>query len=76
MGVLPVGCDDAVRFVIIDDRFIRWRCTDKNCGDVQEARDLGCHAFHLFDLESGTQWSEYVAPKRRGGLTVVPSRAA
>ncbi len=58
MGVLPVGCEARVWFVIIDDRYIRWRCTDRNCEDARDAKSEGRRAFHMYDIRTGAQWTE------------------
>lgn len=47
---MPVGCPARVHAMFIDGRYFRWRCTDRNCAAVQEAKRKGRWAFHLFDI--------------------------
>jgi hypothetical protein len=50
---------------IVDDRFLRIRCTDRNCPYVREAKPLGLQVFHVWDLETRAEWTDYVKPEDR-----------
>ena len=60
---VPVGCEGHTEFLLIDGRYIRWRCTDRNCPDVQRVKQRGAWVFHVFDTRSGKRWTE-VEPVR------------
>lgn len=61
---VPVGCQSKVHAILIDGRYFRWRCTDVRCPAVQEAREHGAWAFHVFDLLTG-EISDEEEPARR-----------
>ena len=65
-NVVPIGCDVRVQVVIIDGRYIRWRCRENHCPDAITAKRHGTRAFHIYDLETGEQRTEYEAQEKRG----------
>lgn len=52
-------------------RFIRVRCRDRTCPDVQSVRGTGTKVIHVFDLESGAEWTEFEPGNRQEGMTDV-----
>ena len=67
--MVPIGCDVRVQVVIIDGRYLRWRCTHNHCPAVVKAKASGLQAFHVHDTVTGDQRTEYVAPPKRDGDT-------
>lgn len=68
-----IGCDGRTVAVLIEDRYLRWRCTDyRNCAHAAKARRENRWAFHVRDLLTGDVWDEE-EPVR---LRHVPDRAA
>lgn len=57
-NAVPVGCEGHTSFLLIDRRYIRWRCMDRNCPDVRDARKRGMWAFHVHDIVTGESWTE------------------
>lgn len=56
-----IGCASHTHFVIIDGRYVRWLCTHHHCPDAVKARREGLRAFHVRDLQTGEEWTEYEA---------------
>jgi len=63
---VPLKCPARTHGIHEEDRFIRERCTDRKCPDVQFARAHGLKVFHVYDTENyvpklGTylNWPEY-----------------
>jgi hypothetical protein len=57
-NAVPVGAPGHVDFLFIDERFIRYRCTDRNCPERKQARARGNHAYHWFDIVTHRYWVE------------------
>jgi hypothetical protein len=49
----------------VDGRYFRWRCTDRNCEAVQEAKRQGKWAFHVFDTITHNITDELESPHGR-----------
>jgi hypothetical protein len=62
-----VGCQARVHALYVDGRYFRWRCTDRNCEAVQEAKRQGAWAFHVFDTVTHTITDELETPHRQAG---------
>lgn len=58
-AVQRIGCSGHTHFVIIDGRYARWRCKDRNCDCAAKAHATGQWAFHVHDLQTGEQWTEW-----------------
>lgn len=41
------------------ERFVRIRCRDRTCPDVQAVSGTGTKVIHVFDLVSGAEWTEF-----------------
>lgn len=54
-----VGCVGHTHAVLIDRRYLRWRCADRNCPDARKAHGKGLWAFHVLDLETDEIRSEF-----------------
>jgi len=57
-NAVPVGDPGHVDFLFIDGRYIRYRCTDRNCPERRAARERGNHAYHVFDTVTHERWTE------------------
>ena len=66
---IPIGCDGHTHVVLIDARYLRWRCTDRNCPDARRAQRRGVWLFHVHDTHTGERWNEE-EPVRLQGLQV------
>jgi hypothetical protein len=55
---VPVGCDGHTEFLLIDERYIRWRCTDRNCPEMLAAKRRGMWLFHVFDTVTKERTNE------------------
>ena len=68
-----IGCDGRTIAVLIDDRYLRWRCTDyRNCEHAAKARRENLWAFHVKDLVTKKRTDEF-EPSR---LQEIEGRAA
>ena len=56
--VVPVGCDNAVVAVLIDGRYLRWRCTHHRCLAEADARRRRVRLYHVQDMQTGRRWTE------------------
>lgn len=63
-GWEPIGCAARTHLILVDSRFLRWRCVDRNCPDVVEAKRRGAKAYHVKDLIERKQWTEYESDDR------------
>ena len=69
---LPIGCDGHTHVVLIDGRYLRWRCTDRHCPEAQTAKRCGLWAFHVHDMVTGGRWTE-TEPVRTPNGCVLPA---
>lgn len=59
IGWVPLQCQGRIHATLVDGRFLRIRCTDRACPDVQTGKDRGARVFHVFDLNSRKQWTDF-----------------
>lgn len=72
LGRVPLKCPARTHAQHEGGRFIRVRCRDNTCPDVQLAKARGLKVFHVFDTDNyvpalGTylNWPEYEPDTRR-----------
>lgn len=58
--VSKVRCADHVHAWIVDERYVRIRCTGRRCKDAKLAKQRGERAIHVFDIISKEQTTEFV----------------
>ena len=47
-----VRCEARTHAVVVDGRYLRFRCTERSCPDVREAKSDGGRVFHIWDLHT------------------------
>lgn len=57
--VKMIGCAGHTHLVVRENRFLRWRCKHHQCPDAMEARRRGLHCYHVHDVVTGEEWTEY-----------------
>jgi len=64
---VPFGAPGHVDFVVIDGRYVRYRCKHRTCPEREAARLRGEYAYHVVDVVTHLAWFEYepIPPKRR-----------
>jgi len=55
----PIGCRGRTVAVLLYGHILKWRCREKACPDCRQAKQRNEWSFHLRDLETGHQWTEY-----------------
>lgn len=55
---VAIGCEGHTHVVLIDGRWLRWRCQDRHCPEAQAAKGRGLWAFHVHDTLTGGRWTE------------------
>lgn len=59
-------CSARVHAIVVDRRFLRIRCTDGHCPDVQHAKATRQRAYHVFDLHGEVEdYTDYEPNKQR-----------
>lgn len=58
LAPVRIGCPARVHSILQYGRFLRWRCTDRNCPEVRDAKSRRVKVFHVYDLETGKQWTD------------------
>lgn len=58
LASVKIGCPARTSFIRQHGRFLRWRCTDRNCPDVRDAKPKGLQVFHVYDWDTGKQWTD------------------
>lgn len=71
LGRVALRCNARTHAFLDDDRYIRIRCHDKRCADVQAAirRGKGEKVIHVFDRERRLEWTELELPAGAGTST-------
>lgn len=72
VGSVPIGCTASAnghRLRTIgyrqDGRLLVWRCKDRNCAEAAYAKQTNQIAVHVYDWETGVQWTNYEPDGRR-----------
>lgn len=58
--IVKFRCSDHVHAWVVDDRYIRIRCTGRRCKDAVLAKQRGERAIHVFDIITRKQTTEFV----------------
>lgn len=59
----PIGCRGRTHLVVIHGHILRWRCRERTCPECRLAKQRGLWAHHLFDQDTGHQWTEFTPAK-------------
>ena len=54
-----LGCAGHTHAVLKDRRYLRWRCKHHQCAEAVEAKRKGLHCFHVLDLDTDREWTEF-----------------
>jgi hypothetical protein len=63
--ITMLACVGQVQAIVIDDRCVRWRCTDIRHSAVPEVRQHGALAFYVFDIVTGAITNKEEPERRR-----------
>lgn len=66
LATATLRCAARVHATVLDGRFLRIRCTDKRCPDVDYARATKQKAFHVYDLKREVEnYTDFEPDERR-----------
>lgn len=59
--ISKVACEARVHFWVVDNRYVRWRCRDRQCPAVIKAKHDNQIAMHVWDLVTNQVWDDFEA---------------